>query len=304
MQAEKIEPIYLVRTTKFYRDLLMGFAAILLVLLLDPSLLPFKLFEFWYFKWDWSELKNLPWAFLVLGPVLVFVYAIASRHSEKFNKQRIKSLKSNMLTSVLAGVFEEVSYRWIYFYLAIIWYAFLLRVASLPLGEWLRNNWFFSLVMMVVIFFVGVVAWAVAEPDNVFKVTDNTRVIAYGVIVLMMLCLVPMFSYFLYFSYIHLFNPIANIMMRKSMNEELYGYGPAVGVAIMIVNVEFRNGHASQGLLGMILTWFFGMIMFWMVFNFGLFAAILCHVLYDLAIDVVGAIDSTVELAEWQVKRG
>ena len=54
-----------------------------------------------------------------------------------------------------------------------------------------------------------------------------------------------------------------------------------VGAAMLYSNAFFRDGYKYQGLMGVINSWFIGMFLFWVTFNYGLPAAILIHFLYD-----------------------
>ena len=56
------------------------------------------------------------------------------------------------------------------------------------------------------------------------------------------------------------------------------------GGAMLAVNALFRDGHKYQGPVGWINSWFLGMYFFWVMFNYGLFAAIVIHVFYDFFI--------------------
>ena len=58
---------------------------------------------------------------------------------------------------------------------------------------------------------------------------------------------------------------------------------------------RFRDGHAYQGLLGFVNSWFCGMFFFWIMFNHGLFASMIVHALYNLFIYLVIYIDSKIE---------
>lgn len=67
-------------------------------------------------------------------------------------------------------------------------------------------------------------------------------------------------------------------------------YHPAgwqVGAAILSSNALFRSGHEYQGIVGMVNSWFLGMIFFSLAFQFGLIPAIIVHAAYDVV--VIGA---------------
>jgi hypothetical protein len=54
-----------------------------------------------------------------------------------------------------------------------------------------------------------------------------------------------------------------------------------VGAAMLYANAFFRDGHKYQGLFGMINSWFIGMFLFYIMFTYGLLAAIVIHFVYD-----------------------
>ena len=64
----------------------------------------------------------------------------------------------------------------------------------------------------------------------------------------------------------------------------------AVGAAILAANAMFRDGHKYQGWFGILNSWFIGMFFFWLLFHFGLWAAISVHFTYDLIVFTILAI--------------
>ncbi|HEU0050913.1 MAG TPA: hypothetical protein VFQ60_02540 [Patescibacteria group bacterium] len=63
--------------------------------------------------------------------------------------------------------------------------------------------------------------------------------------------------------------------------------GWAVGAALISSNAFFREGHTYQGLVGVINSWLIGFFLFWIMFTYGLLAAILLHFLYDFVCDLM-----------------
>ncbi len=57
-----------------------------------------------------------------------------------------------------------------------------------------------------------------------------------------------------------------------------------IGAAAVMTNAKFRDGHLYQGLIGWVHAWFFGMAMYYLLFNYGLQAAILVHFLYNMSV--------------------
>ena len=79
--------------------------------------------------------------------------------------------------------------------------------------------------------------------------------------------------------------PIANWASFGLLEPQFYGdFGWLFAAAIVSANVRFRRGHEYQGLFGVINAWYIGLIFFYLMFNYGLWVAIVAHVAYDLII--------------------
>lgn len=96
--------------------------------------------------------------------------------------------------------------------------------------------------------------------------------------------------------HLHISAPIANFFTLGALEPILFGsFGWAVGAAIITSNGKFRNGHAYQGPIGFINSWFLGMFFFYLMFQYGIVASIIVHFLYDLIIYVVKYADAAIE---------
>ena len=90
--------------------------------------------------------------------------------------------------------------------------------------------------------------------------------------------------------------PIANFFTLGYLEPYLLnGYGWAVGAAIISANGRFRNGHAYQGPVGFTVSWFLGMYFFWVLFTYGLIAAMTIHFLYNFFIFTLVFVDAVIE---------
>jgi hypothetical protein len=90
-----------------------------------------------------------------------------------------------------------------------------------------------------------------------------------------------LFSFF----HLHVFAPIADYTTFGGLHDWLFSpAGWAVGAAMLATNAIFRDGHTYQGWFGVLNSWFCGMFLFWLMFCYGLPAAILIHFLYDMII--------------------
>lgn len=76
--------------------------------------------------------------------------------------------------------------------------------------------------------------------------------------------------------------PILNLLSWGHLNWLLVDKGWAVGAAAVLANVRFREAHA--GPLVSANAWMLGFVFFWIMFEHGLPAAILVHIVYDLVV--------------------
>lgn len=91
--------------------------------------------------------------------------------------------------------------------------------------------------------------------------------------------------------HLHLFIPVANFLTLHALEPQLYSsHGWVVGAALVSAAAAFRNQHQYLGLIWYVNSWFIGMIMFYLVFNYGLITAIVAHVLYDIIVFVTRVI--------------
>jgi len=101
---------------------------------------------------------------------------------------------------------------------------------------------------------------------------------------------------------VYVLAPIANFFTLGALsgyltNPELW----SVSAGILMANAFFRDGHKYQGPFGWINSWFCGMYFFYLMFTFGLPAAILCHFLYDMLIFTVVYVDRAIERAQGRI---
>jgi len=199
-----------------------------------PSLIePFYYFEFWTTKGDlWEAVAGAwPWYLWGFSATTLLLFFREVRITQESPKEKFIH---GTLISVWAGVAEEIAFRWLFFFSALVMFPVL--------------NWIFG-------GFIGL---------DLFR-----------------------------WLYQYILCPIANFFTFGYLEPYLMnGYGWAVGAAIISSNGRFRDGHAYQGPLGYVNSWFFGMYMHWIVFKYGIIPAILIHFLYDFIIFTLEAIRS------------
>lgn len=76
--------------------------------------------------------------------------------------------------------------------------------------------------------------------------------------------------------------PLANLATLHALSSFLLHHGSWVfGAAIVSAAADFRDEHKYLGWFGWINSWFGGMVMFYLALNYGLWTAIVAHILYD-----------------------
>jgi hypothetical protein len=96
--------------------------------------------------------------------------------------------------------------------------------------------------------------------------------------------------------YTYIMMPVADFTSFGLLHNVLGG-GTAwfIAAGVIIANIKFRDGHKYLGLFGFINSWFIGLYFFYLTFTFGLVAAIVVHVTYDVLIFVIRYLDRVIE---------
>ncbi len=88
--------------------------------------------------------------------------------------------------------------------------------------------------------------------------------------------------------HVHVAGPLANLVTLGYLKPQILGSGWAIGAALLSTNAFFRNGHAYQGPVGILNSWFLGMFMFWLTFKYGLVASIAFHIANNMTARFAG----------------
>jgi hypothetical protein len=98
--------------------------------------------------------------------------------------------------------------------------------------------------------------------------------------------------------FVHLLVPLANFATFHVLQPQLMDPRSWVfGAAMVAATASFRDEHKYLGWFGWINSWFFGMVMFFLVFHYGLLTAIAAHALYDALIFTIRGLTSKQESA-------
>ena len=214
----------------FLRSAVTGAVIFGIVTFFLPWTVPFRFLEFWTIKEGDIRLWVYSVGFIFIWAAGVnIIYHLIYFRTPQYNDDIGSKFIAGSITSILAGVLEEISFRWLIFLGSIITIKF-------------TNFLFFGFLGF------GVLQWV----------------------------------------HINILGPIANLTTLGYLQEQLMNpEGWAVGAALLASNALFRDGHKYQGLFGVVNSWFIGMVMFWVLFRYGLVACIFLHFLYDFVIDIV-----------------
>jgi hypothetical protein len=218
----------------FVAQIIGVFIALVLLVSLWPKLIaPFKLFEFWHIKGSLLDAVMNAWPIYLWGISATALLAVFRSGVPDEDPGDI--LIKGTFISIRAGILEEIAFRWLIFFLAII---------IIPAIDW------------ALLGFMGVhwVKWL-----SVFVAS------------------------------------VANIFTLGYLEDYLLGgYGWVVAAAVISANSNFRDGHRYLGWLGYVNSWFLGMYFFWVMFTYGIIAAIFIHFLYDFCVFAAAAVATAV----------
>jgi hypothetical protein len=200
------------------------------------------LFWSWVYPWNfthfWFQVGTLKewlfevrWWFMVMASFTVVMFLLSRSRREKLISQNsIDYIKYGTVISLIAGILEEICFRWIFFYSAIV---------GVKIFNWILLGF---IDINIIKWIYEVVLW-----------------------------------------------PIANYCTLGYLESYLQGLHWSIAAGLLSANVKFRNGHAYQGFIGWTHSWFAGMILFYIMFKYGIVAAMTIHFLYDMMLFTLDA---------------
>jgi len=295
MSEKQIKPA--VNTPEFYVGLVIIFLVLSVLNWAFPKVLPFGMFEFFRWEFSWESFLKIPWMLLLFGPALALIGAFASRYPISERIRILRGVGSDFWTSVKAGIFEEISFRWLLFL-----YMIFIFTAYEHLHGWFKDtaiiSWAFSLhwIWIVLIIlglnFVGGLSFAIAKDKDVGRTPCLIFLVVGSAAFLVDAGITVMITKALY---VQILIPFVNWITAGWLSTQLTEYGWIVAAAIISSNWRFGSGHIYQGCVGFINSWVLGMLFFVVMFNFGLPLAILLHALYDILLTFIRYTDAALE---------
>ncbi len=286
-----------VNTPEFYVSLIFLFLVLLVLNWAFPNVLPFEVFEFFKWEFSWGTFLKTPWMLLLFGPVLALIGAASTRYSPIQRYKILREAGDDFWTSVKAGIFEEISFRWLLFF-----YMIFIFTGYEHLHDWLSTislmtafmSWPWWAILLAVIFlnFAAAICFAIAKDKDV-GCTISLIFLVWGILfVLVNGAITVMITKWLY---IEALIPFTNWITAGWLSTQLTEYGWIVAAAIISSNWRFGSGHIYQGCVGFVNSWVLGMLFFFIMFNFGLPLAILLHALYDIVLTFIQYTDALLE---------
>ena len=179
----------------------------------------------------------------------------------------------DFLTSLLAGFWEEIAFRGLFIFIAMI--VFMLVNFAL---KWV------ILAVLIIIALWGIIS-----------LFSNKLWVFALILAALAYCLISWWYGFalgndpLYWFYQHVIFPVMSFISFGLLDSIIYNknFSLLFIIAAMSANLRFRDGHKYQGPFGYINSWIIGYILLHAMMYHGLLVAIIIHAVYDILIGLV-----------------
>jgi hypothetical protein len=174
----------------------------------------------------------------------------------------------DILTSTLAGLWEEIGYRGLFIFTAII---------SIILMN------LFLKYLIVAIIGIAIIALIIKMKNaNVLRVIFLIG----GAALIIYILRIDFIGNPLYWFYHKIMFPIWHFVSFGLLDPILYhkDFSFLFIIGAMSANIKFRDGHKYQGIFGYVNSWIIGYILLHAMMYYGLCVAIIIHAVYDISI--------------------
>ncbi|MEK7638811.1 MAG: hypothetical protein AAB388_01485 [Patescibacteria group bacterium] len=127
------------RTVLLAIETIVLFGVVSFVELLAPNIIPFRLFEFWVIPKLSFEPIIQAWPLFAWGAGLTTIVSILTRNEARLNRDAEQFLSKGFALSLMAGVFEEIIFRWLLFFIAVPW-VYVLNIVTFGIYSWLYTS--------------------------------------------------------------------------------------------------------------------------------------------------------------------
>ena len=193
----------------------------------------------------------------------------------------------NIITSILAGLWEEIGYRGLFIFTAMI-------------SIFLVNFFFKWVIIFVLLILMGFLIFKIFE-----KWFLRLIVLALGISFVILILKWNIVQDPLYWIYEHITFPILSFCSVKVLNPVLYNpeYSFLFIAGAISANAKFRDGHKYQGWFGYLNSWVVGFVLLHAMIFHGLLVAIIIHASYDLLIGVIRFVKRALFNGEYKLFR-
>jgi len=223
-------------------------------------------FTYPHLKWGGWESVARFWPLLIWLLVVSTLSACAQRRIRSSAKFTL--FRWSLLVSTLAGLWEEVAYRWIYICYGMV---------AVIFANWLYGTW----VAWILVILLCVATLALLSQGKFLQALPIA--VSTGLTVWFALNANP-----IYWFYENVLVVIIHFTTFYQMDPVLYGAHDKLFIfGAITANAWFRDGHKYQGLIGFTNSWYVGMVLLYAALTYGLVTAIVIHILYDVVYDIV-----------------
>lgn len=176
----------------------------------------------------------------------------------------------NVITSIFAGIWEEIGFRGLYIFTAMVGIMFL--------------NFFLKWIILIVIVVFALI--------GIFKFLSKETILFSIVIAILAFAFVywwiglDIANNPVYWFYENIVFPVFSFISFGFLDSILYNesFSFLFIAGVLSANARFRDGHKYQGWFGYFNSWVIGFILIHIMMYHGLLVAIIIHILYDMII--------------------
>lgn len=223
-------------------------------------------FRYPYFNWGGWESVWRFWPMFAWGVIVATLLTFLN--GPICVSENNKLLQYRLLSSVLAGVWEELGFRWIFICYSMIFVVLGNWIFGAGLGWVLMIGFAFATVtslsqrkfLFAVLAAIGVAIaiWFAQNANIVYWFYENVLVVI------------------IHFTTFDQMDSVLN-----NQHDRIFLFGA------ILANAWFRDGHKYQGPLGVINSWYCGLVLLYATVTYGVITAIAVHTIYDLIHSII-----------------
>ena len=242
--------------------------------------------EFFNYETRFYDPVTLPevvnfWPIFIWGALLQLVVRLT--HTSKkvtISPYRYELAFVSICNCLLAGLLEEIGFRWLFINIAMLIIAAANRIFASLLSHYAAG------IVMVVYGVACLLNWDDMPSDRGRKPAAIALVCGCVVLVLAVSGLHPIDSLFAVVHVVMIAVPrrIVRLFSDVPFLFKLSHYDKRYRHAMLLSNVKFVDGHKYQGLWGWINSAAMGIVFMHAMVTYGLLCAIVVHIIYDLSV--------------------